>query len=1427
VGQNTIGWVAPENSFKRTRQPMPLFYNKNFAWPFSSAGNTDPGTYQTYSYLFNTLMIYLNGPYGYPSWKQIRAGQNPLTRKQNLHNVFTYVEEPGPSNNYKIRGKNFSNTNRYGSVKVFTEPVVSDPSKPLTLLGGISVYDERTNAYELKTVQMQTTFGNETLFFANDEINRSYGTIEETDENYENFKDLYLNGGLEADGSPIDEFSLMVYRQTVWPKVVNAFLNRTRSRTYFVNKFWREDRSLRTRSSASCFGTIICNQSIWPLDVRGNFAVTGSPVIESLTAVGNDYVIVAYPLGGTNTGTYNSVSNWLQWNTGNRSNRAHSSFANFGSSSYQGGAGILQNNYSHLSNGLWINLELEAQAPTYVGAAPFSYLTASCFYSRLHTLNTMTSLVSPSGMNIAEITPGEMIDTGSYWAGQANWDAGRQAGKMPFFDSYDDFAHDTRIKGKDYSIIPEFRISSHVDFYQRNGVVQELPSIFELSGALSENTTTDGTGSFYTIISNSDFMKHFEMIKEDHEDFAKPAIITLKCTAIKKFLPYEGFYPAQRTAQMAEQFYQSHKDNIAVGNISGASWPGATTASFGLQPLLEPLFAPGVLFNSIKAGLACDYPVIAKEDGIISSSANMWGYPIGLKNNFAIYGSDLGGASGSNLSSIFSKRIPFEALIDPALYMAYRNFVNQDPNRLGLSLFNFSSVWSGGGDKLYSKMASNFLAEVPEFFLKDQNFTTISSLESSNPEFGNAISGNFYAMRVKMHRSRNKPNDFFMGWNDVPTTPPQDLFPRTGVRETFTMYSRPSAFGPPLAGGQITSGSVCNNDGISPMGRYNVWDSGDSTYFYPPLDSRNGFNFPFTPPYYHGDAWCDLIFECHETKKYTISEILLEVARFPYYTRYNWHKGNSVLRDLAGGAQGHIPGQYQSYGDSPWARLILDPLNGWTFLAPNTQPTSTEPIPISGSQSSSVPIGHNYYGQQIWYWAQPGETSTTTQLRFEPSMANGGEYVATSPMQINYNAMQLNSSLNLFGKAQQQKVDLTDDETSSRMEVYTEATQEAKARWTIQTKFETPMLNFNKYTNLDENNCTKPQYASESVSRGIWHQYGEIPENPAIGVFLEVTDIPTSWYRGQLRISDEVVKRKVKSLADLVGFDKGRKRLGECAAVKQISEAVVAVPFTVKDSTRQFFAIPREDIDGAIGNLERASRTDLDRERGGWAAGSSVVELVKKMSRYVFPPSMDFVKYNAIDPFAMYVFEFTHNLSTQDLADIWQNLPPTIGTEMTTCEATISHSLLAEELMGGGTVQRAGNILRNAPGNEIPSNIQWMIFKVKKRAHGDYYEKVVLNTGKSPKPGWVRNKEQKIHADLRAAGKDPEITYNWPYDFFSLVELVKLDAEITFADLEDTAGKPRVIKPKTSGRVAQRRGATAGNLSRTQNRIAIARGIKK
>ena len=390
--------------------------------------------------------------------------------------------------------------------------------------------------------------------------------------------------------------------------------------------------------------------------------------------------------------------------------------------------------------------------------------------------------------------------------------------------------------------------------------------------------------------------------------------------------------------------------------------------------------------------------------------------------------------------------------------------------------------------------------------------------------------------------------------------------------------------------------------------------------------------------------------------------------------------------------------------------------------------------------------------------------------------------------------MQLNSSVNLFGKGTVREI--LDKDTGQLSEVATSDTIRGKTRWIIQTKFECPMLNFNKYTSLSEHNLTIPSYASESVPRGMWHQYGEAPTDPSVGVFLQTTDIPKNWLKGTLGLNKGLVEKKVKSLADLVGFSKEAVRLGETRTAKDISECVVAVPFIEKDATRKFFSIPREDIDSAID----AARREIDGQfpaGGPPKAGDTVYEMVKKMKKYVFPPSMDFVKYEEIEPFAMYIFEFKHALSKTDISDIWQNLPPEIGTKIEESESSISHELLAAELLGDGAVVKNGVLDENAEGNGMPSNIQWMVFKVKKRAQTDYYDKVIAKKGTT---------ESKNDARLigitkaLTSTKDQDITYNWPYDFFSLVELVKIDAEISFANIENDDKGQKSIKKVESKR---------------------------
>jgi hypothetical protein len=78
-------------------------------------------------------------------------------------------------------------------------------------------------------------------------------------------------------------------------------------------------------------------------------------------------------------------------------------------------------------------------------------------------------------------------------------------------------------------------------------------------------------------------------------------------------------------------------------------------------------------------------------------------------------------------------------------------------------------------------------------------------------------------------------------------------------------------------------------------------------------------------------------------------------------------------------------------------------------------------------------------------------------------------------------------------------------------------------------------------------------------------------------------------------------------------------------------------------------------------------------------------------------------------------------------------------------------------------------------GNEIPSDIRWMVFKVKKKASADYFEMAKDS-----------REDSRFKFDFKVGKKKPEYSYNYPYDFFSLIEMAKIESGIEIeTDPED------------------------------------------
>jgi hypothetical protein len=517
---------------------------------------------------------------------------------------------------------------------------------------------------------------------------------------------------------------------------------------------------------------------------------------------------------------------------------------------------------------------------------------------------------------------------------------------------------------------------------------------------------------------------------------------------------------------------------------------------------------------------------------------------------------------------------------------------------------------------------------------------------------------------------------------------PQDPRQNPNFKETFTMYSRPTAFGPPVAGRKSGTDAKAA-----------------STIASSPVDGLKGFNWSFTPPYYNGEAWLDLVFWPSGNVAYDLDKILAEVK-----TKY-WRCDPGVV--------------------------------------PN------------GSPAKATTLIKSYYGDGLG-----------TQLPYEGAS-------------VNQNAMQINSSINCLG------IERVLEQATQVGQGNIQVNKDVGKRWVIQPKWETPMLNFNDegvhpITN-SAGTLTMPTYGSASVPRGMWHQFGVIPPDPTKGVFLEIDDIPTGWLKNHYTVVNEDtlynnyasssygydLYNTMKSLTDVISFrpKNSKKRLGELAEKRIIREAVVAVPYVLQSventgsvsgklamDRKKFISIPKIRMTSAMKSSTGTRKGDSLN-----AAGQSIRDLVEKMDRYVLPPQFDFLNNDDVDPLVMYIFEFKYKLDKDDLSYIWQNLAPRDYQQITLRSDEIAHELNNTELLAA----------RNIVDNE---NLRWMVFKVKQKAKSEYSDLIV------PQVGHAAGKQ--IPAPRTEEGY--EIGFNWPYDYLSVIELIKMDAQVLYKVDETT-----------------------------------------
>jgi hypothetical protein len=381
-------------------------------------------------------------------------------------------------------------------------------------------------------------------------------------------------------------------------------------------------------------------------------------------------------------------------------------------------------------------------------------------------------------------------------------------------------------------------------------------------------------------------------------------------------------------------------------------------------------------------------------------------------------------------------------------------------------------------------------------------------------------------------------------------------------------------------------------------------------------------------------------------------------------------------------------------------------------------------------------------------------------------------------------------------------------------------------RWIIQPKFETPMMNFNdtglRKVTADAGTLTIPTFGSASVPRGMWHQFGMIESDPDKGIFIEIDDIPENWLKNHYDVvkynsaynnddaeaNGALVYKKMKSLSDLVGFTKNTRsaRLGELSETQTLLEAVVAIPYiidvsgvtdvtsissTQRSSMKKFFEIPEERLTAAQSESDGSEIGDsMD------AAGASIRKLIQKMERYILPPQFDFLNNDSVTPIVMYMFEFEYKLDKDDLSYIWQNLAPRNYKDMSMEVQSVAHELIDAELLN------ESNLMDN-------ENLRWMVFKVKQRSQIDYYDNIIEQINRTNDTAaklavskTISNKSQTGKFGKRSVDgtDDYLLNFNWPYDYVSFVEMVKMDAEVLYKGESDDSGKSAQERNAASAR---------------------------
>ena len=284
---------------------------------------------------------------------------------------------------------------------------------------------------------------------------------------------------------------------------------------------------------------------------------------------------------------------------------------------------------------------------------------------------------------------------------------------------------------------------------------------------------------------------------------------------------------------------------------------------------------------------------------------------------------------------------------------------------------------------------------------------------------------------------------------------------------------------------------------------------------------------------------------------------------------------------------------------------------------------------------------------------------------------------------------------------------------------------------------------------------------------------------------------------------------------------------------KEVFEAVVAIPYYSAEEEGEINLFPLNELEHqkALTLNQETKQTFLDFIRAnqeeeiieqeiskyntwknapGMNGAENIAYQLRMMDKYIIPPHFDFTRNPKVEKHVQYIFQFKSELNQDDLSDMWQNLYPGSGKGASVSSHSHVSKLKPEdqekdfydvEYITGFLDTTSSQLFADRESNyESPSvflaeKVRWLIFKAKYRGYSDYQDLKKSSIVPYVEDIELYNTSQRIslqssivkakkiqEIDTAPEGEDllNKFSYNWPYDYFSIVELAEVQTKTDF-----------------------------------------------